>query len=1258
MSARSDTVPKLMLAEEAPKKKGERGRVQVQNLSVHRVATTEDVMRLIQRAQERRRVGETKMNKHSSRSHCVFTLTVATTRITSEGSSMECSGKLHLVDLAGSECARTAGSDGKSAAGEARERERKNINQSLLTLGRVISTLRDCMTKDVPTDSVRIPYRDSKLTRLLQESLGGRCKTVIVATLSPSVLAVEETFSTLNYAQQAHGIQNKPVATSYLKVGTSFKVDGTAAGGDGTTLQDWHEMECRLAYMQAQKEEAQAQLARKHLEQEQLERRANTAEAARAQAQAQLADKENECEQLTSELAIKEHELQVTGFLLASRAATETKLNKQAHRLLSSLNSTEGEASDLHIALSSAAAAIDAQTARRRQYHARLTASLKSAQEGVASLASASDGERAAALRAAAEAEATVAKHAAALGAHAAAMVDASAAEAQRAGTAHEGERAEATAALQAMREEMAASIEASKAQAAASQVEVAKAVDGAVATIRQAQADLSMAVETTVGRQAATEEEAREAREALTGAVEAGAAAAAKRLVTERERFAAHADALRAMLREIRAAREIEGQARAALAELRTTEATNGEAAAARMTAIVQAISAASAAQLDAQQDGEVLDALSKATSALTAAHADANATLEAQRATLAAALEAQRAGNAAEATAAALGEARDAVSASATARAAEAEAAVGALAEQQEGLRALVADQARMRDELMRDVMASVEAKLSEKLDALAASTRSGVDLAVSRSEHVAGATDATAKAVLQTSVAHAASTDAMLKVTGDWGASNDAVGAQIEASAQSSSEATAKIVAGGKAAGAAADGVSALARAWAGTDGACRTALASAISMQHEAIAEAGSSTAAQAAAIAAVDGLQARLVEMADAADEEVSKGIDEVGGGCAGLTGAAEEAEALAAATVGAIGALGDASEAARKGESDALAALNTAAGASTDASTAALGTAVERTVAAQRSLDASVTALGAAADSAIGARLAAWEAHTTSEAEARAAAGTAMAALAAKATAAGGGHAEALDGARTAREQAAADGEAAQRSLINDQTAKIGEMAEATAAFGAESPDDRPPVPERTPQPFTEPFAKTADDDALRSHYEAHGPVPLEHSEPLPSPAPVRRSLSNATAVGSARKSHTPRASLTPKDVNVLAAVSAPTEPSKEGLLAKPADAQSPPAVERRPSGLPAKRLSAAEAKALRDELTKLKLEELRKLADVYESPREGTKADLISRLVKLNAQPQRLEKPPPRSTPRRQASMTRTSSAEGVAAM
>ena len=71
----------------------------------------------------------------------------------------------------------------------------------------------DSALREGPTG--RIPYRDSKLTRLLQESLGGRCKTVIIATVSPSVLAVDETISTLNYAQAAHGIQNKPVATRY-----------------------------------------------------------------------------------------------------------------------------------------------------------------------------------------------------------------------------------------------------------------------------------------------------------------------------------------------------------------------------------------------------------------------------------------------------------------------------------------------------------------------------------------------------------------------------------------------------------------------------------------------------------------------------------------------------------------------------------------------------------------------------------------------------------------------------------------------------------------------------------------------------------------------------------------------------------------------------------------------------------------------------------------------------------------------------------
>ena len=189
----------------APGKKKGRG-VFVMGLTEERVESPEDVLTLMARAAERRKVGETKMNKQSSRSHCVFTMSVRSRRVLTDGSHMECAGKLHMVDLAGSECAKSAGG-GDGGADAARERERKNINQSLLTLGRVITLLKN----GGKAKGERIPYRDSKLTRLLQESLGGRCKTCVIATVSPSAMSADETLSTLQYAQSAHGIVNKPV---------------------------------------------------------------------------------------------------------------------------------------------------------------------------------------------------------------------------------------------------------------------------------------------------------------------------------------------------------------------------------------------------------------------------------------------------------------------------------------------------------------------------------------------------------------------------------------------------------------------------------------------------------------------------------------------------------------------------------------------------------------------------------------------------------------------------------------------------------------------------------------------------------------------------------------------------------------------------------------------------------------------------------------------------------------------------------------
>jgi kinesin family member 17 len=106
-------------------------------------------------------------------------------------------GKLNLVDLAGSERANKTGATGETL------KEATKINLSLSALGNVISALVDGKTKHVP-------YRDSKLTRLLQDSLGGNTKTLMIACVSPADYNYEETLSTLRYASRAKSIQNKP----------------------------------------------------------------------------------------------------------------------------------------------------------------------------------------------------------------------------------------------------------------------------------------------------------------------------------------------------------------------------------------------------------------------------------------------------------------------------------------------------------------------------------------------------------------------------------------------------------------------------------------------------------------------------------------------------------------------------------------------------------------------------------------------------------------------------------------------------------------------------------------------------------------------------------------------------------------------------------------------------------------------------------------------------------------------------------------
>lgn len=158
-----------------------------------------DAQRMLTIGMANRRVAETMANERSSRSHSVFTAYISRTFKRKSGPNHVLRSRLHLVDLAGSERQKSSG-----AAGD-RLKEASNINKSLSALGLVIMSL-----VDVQQGRQRhVPYRDSKLTYLLQDALGGSSKTVLLATVSPYAVNMSETVSTLRFADNAKRIKNK-----------------------------------------------------------------------------------------------------------------------------------------------------------------------------------------------------------------------------------------------------------------------------------------------------------------------------------------------------------------------------------------------------------------------------------------------------------------------------------------------------------------------------------------------------------------------------------------------------------------------------------------------------------------------------------------------------------------------------------------------------------------------------------------------------------------------------------------------------------------------------------------------------------------------------------------------------------------------------------------------------------------------------------------------------------------------------------------
>ncbi|XP_021903517.1 LOW QUALITY PROTEIN: kinesin-like protein KIN-4A [Carica papaya] len=229
------------------------------------VSTLKEMASCLEQGSLSRATGSTNMNNQSSRSHAIFTITLEQMRklnAVSLGDSPPSESmneeylcaKLHLVDLAGSERAKRTGSDGL------RFKEGVHINKGLLALGNVISALGDEKKRK---EGVHVPYRDSKLTRLLQDSLGGNSRTVMIACISPADINAEETLNTLKYANRARNIQNKPVvnrdpmSSEMLKMRQQLEYlqAELCARGGGSSSDEVQVLKERIAWLEAANED-------------------------------------------------------------------------------------------------------------------------------------------------------------------------------------------------------------------------------------------------------------------------------------------------------------------------------------------------------------------------------------------------------------------------------------------------------------------------------------------------------------------------------------------------------------------------------------------------------------------------------------------------------------------------------------------------------------------------------------------------------------------------------------------------------------------------------------------------------------------------------------------------------------------------------------------------------------------------------------------------------------------------------------------
>ncbi|CAH2059112.1 unnamed protein product [Thlaspi arvense] len=315
-----------------------KGGVLVRGLEEEIVTSANEIFTLLERGSSKRRTAETFLNKQSSRSHSLFSITIHIKEATPEGEELIKCGKLNLVDLAGSE------NISRSGARDGRAREAGEINKSLLTLGRVISALVEHLG--------HIPYRDSKLTRLLRDSLGGRTKTCIIATVSPAVHCLEETLSTLDYAHRAKHIRNKPEVNQKMMKSTLIKdlygeIERLKAEvyasreKNGAMAEQIEQMGGQIENYQKQLEEMQDKYTGQVRECSDLTSRLDVTEKNLSQTSKILASTNEELKK--SQYAMKEKD-----FIISEQKKAENVLVQQACILQSSLEKATKDNASLH----------------------------------------------------------------------------------------------------------------------------------------------------------------------------------------------------------------------------------------------------------------------------------------------------------------------------------------------------------------------------------------------------------------------------------------------------------------------------------------------------------------------------------------------------------------------------------------------------------------------------------------------------------------------------------------------------------------------------------------------------------------------------------------------------------------------------------------------------------------------------------------------------------------------------------------------